>query len=156
MCWACDNPDAPYEEYAELVRSTIDQYGWFIQSVYGERYHPPFSYTVGLTLHGLPELLLNGLSHHDATPLLNNLTHHVVHHGGRYTTGQTFTLVDGPAIEVVQINEPTAHLHTAVNLFGPIVAAQQLVYADDRGHWPWDVGFRGRQRVFGPRSPKAA
>jgi hypothetical protein len=31
----------------------------------------------------------------------------------------------------------------------------QLVYADDRGHWPWDTGFRGGrggQPVLGARA----
>jgi Domain of unknown function (DUF4262) len=38
---------------------------------------------------------------------------------------------------------------------GPHFAALQLVYADDRGHWPWDAGFRGGrggQPVLGARS----
>jgi Domain of unknown function (DUF4262) len=42
----------------------------------------------------------------------------------------------------------------AVAINEPGFAALQLVYADDRGHWPWDPGFRGGrggQPVLGVR-----
>lgn len=42
-----------------------------------------------------------------------------------------------------------------VELCGLGIDAQQLVYADDRGRWPWEVGFRGTQPVLGPRAVAA-
>jgi len=48
---------------------------------------------------------------------------------------------------------------TAVELFGPQITALQLVYADDRGHWPWDMGGRGGrggQPVLGARARQRA
>jgi hypothetical protein len=156
MCWRCDNPDEPEETYLRLVRSIIDEYGWFVQAVGGDRLHPPFAYTVGLTDYGRPELLVNGLPRQRAGSLLNHVAHSILFHSGPLEAGQVLPKNYGPALEVVDLPEPTAHLFTAVNLYGPAIRAQQLVYADDRGHWPWDVGFRGRQRVFGPRAPEAA
>ena len=47
------------------------------------------------------------------------------------------------------------HLNVAAELCGPQLTALQLVYADDRGHWPWDRGFRGGrggQPVLGARA----
>ena len=60
-------------------------------------------------------------------------------------------------MEVVELPHPDAHLVTAVSLFrGAAVRALQIVWSDDHGHWPWEVGFRsGRGRgqpVLGPRS----
>jgi hypothetical protein len=60
-----------------------------------------------------------------------------------------------PLIEIVRVTEPTAHLVTAVELYGAEIRALQLVYADDRGLWPWDAGFRGQhggQPVLGQRA----
>jgi len=156
MCWRCDNPDEPEETYLGIVRSKIDEFGWFVQAVGGDRHHPPFAYTVGLTDYGHPELLVNGLPQERARSLLNSVAHNVLFHRGPFDPGQVIVGTGGPTIEVVDLPEPTAHLFTAVNLYGPTIRAQQLVYADDRGNWPWDVGFRGRQRVLGPRSPWAA
>jgi hypothetical protein len=153
MCWMCDNPEATFEDYDDLVRSAIDRDGWFVQSVQPGRRQPGFSYTVGLTALGRPELLVTGRPMRVARDLLNGITAHLVHHeGGRLRPGDHVLLRDHPDIEVVRVAEPTVHLVTACNIYGPGVDALQLVYADDRGKWPWDVGFRGRQPVLGPRS----
>lgn len=65
-----------------------------------------------------------------------------------YTLGLTHCglpelVVSGPLIEIVELAHPDAHLDTAVALFGRELRALQLVWADDRGHWPWERGFRG-------------
>lgn len=152
MCWMCDNPDATIEDYDELVRDTIARHGWFIQSVGRDRWRPGFSYTVGLTGLGLPELLMTGRPMRVAQSLLDGVTEHLVHHdGGELRPGDHVPLRDHPDIEVVGVAEPTVHLITACRIYGSGVEGLQLVYADDRGTWPWDVGFRGRQPVLGPR-----
>ena len=56
--------------------------------------------------------------------------------------GEQITVCDGPLIEVVEVAVPTAHLDTAVYLYGPQICAIQLVHSDDRGHWPWDRWYR--------------
>ena len=69
-------------------------------------------------------------------------------------------LIGGPVIEFVGVAEPTVHLVIAVEMYWPEIRALQLVHADDRGHWPWEKGFRGirgDQPVLGVRvSPSAS
>ena len=75
------------------------------------------------------------------------------------TPGEQHALEGGPVIEAVELTEPTAHLFVAVELYGKRIRAQQLVHADDRGHWPWDVGYRGvrgGQPVLGVRAARPA
>jgi hypothetical protein len=55
-------------------------------------------------------------------------------------------------IEIVEVAEPTAHLVTASEFYGPGIRALQLVHAADRGHWRWQVGYRGGQPVLGVRA----
>jgi hypothetical protein len=58
-------------------------------------------------------------------------------------------------VEFVELPHPDAHLHTAVQLYGPAIRAVQAVWADDRGRWPSQRGFRGArggQPVLGPRA----
>ncbi len=67
-------------------------------------------------------------------------------------------LTGGPLIEIVRVAEPTAHLLTATELYGPQLRALQVVHADDAGQWPWDRayrGVRGGQPVLGPRARRA-
>ncbi len=64
-------------------------------------------------------------------------------------------LIDGPLIEVVEVEVPEAHLLTVSEFYDAGFKALQLVHADDRDHWPWEVGYRsgrGGQPVLGTRA----
>lgn len=67
------------------------------------------------------------------------------------------TLETGPFVsEAVEVQHPLEVLLVAVSLFGTTVRGLQLVWADDRGRWPWDPGHRARrsgQPVLGERAP---
>lgn len=153
MCWLCDHPHATRRDYLAYMRHLIDQHGWAVQGVQRDRIHPPWAYTVGLTPRRLPELVVTGMPLAAATELLNESAHHV-QHSGPLRPGQQIQLVDGPLIEIVEMSHPELRLATAVEFYGSRIRAVQLVHADDRGHWPWDVGYRGvrgGQPVLGPR-----
>jgi hypothetical protein len=158
MCWLCDHPDAKWPDYLGHMRDMIDGYGWAVQAVQRDRIHPPWAYTVGLTAAGMPELVVTGMSASRALDLLNDVAAHVLH-AGALVPGDQHALEDGPLIEVVELTEPTAHLFVALELYGKGIRAQQIVHADDRGHWPWDVGYRGirgGQPVLGVRAAPSA
>jgi hypothetical protein len=158
MCWQCDHPEATFLDYIAHVRGLIETFGWMVQGVQRSRYRPPYAYTVGLTSHDRPELAVTGLPLDSAMDLLNMCAAHLLH-AAVPKPGEVIPLIRGPVIETVQVAEPMAHVPVAVHLFGPQIQVLQLVYADDRGHWPWDVGFRGGrggQPVLGPRAAKAA
>jgi Domain of unknown function (DUF4262) len=56
------------------------------------------------------------------------------------------------------VDHPDAHMNFAVALGGPDIRALQLVWADERGRWPWAAGWgqaRRRQPVLGIRAQKA-
>jgi hypothetical protein len=132
----------------------LDEQCWVVIYVQRDKYRPPYSYTVGLTDHGKPEIVVTGLPQQRAADLLNDVAAHLVH-ADPPAPGERVALTDGPLIEIVQVAEPSAHLNVAVALCGPQLTALQLVYADDRGHWPWDRGFRGGrggQPVLGARA----
>jgi Domain of unknown function (DUF4262) len=156
MCWLCDNPDATEFDYLEHIRDVIAYSGFAIQGVEGDRRSSPWAYTVGLTAHGKPELVVTGLSIARSVQLLNDVASHVLH-ADPPRPGEVVPLRDGPVIEIVEVSVPTAHLGIAVAIYGPGVRALQLVHADDRGHWPWEVGFRGArggQPLLGTRASR--
>jgi hypothetical protein len=158
MCWECDHPNATREDYLNFVRERMSQHGWAVQGVQGDRHYAPWAYTVGLTAFGKPELAVTGTSQARASDLLHSVAPHLLH-ADAPQPGERVRLTGGPLIEIVQVAEPAVHLVTAVELFGHRVRALQLVYADDRGHWPWDAGFRGGrggQPVLGARARQRA
>jgi Domain of unknown function (DUF4262) len=154
MCWECDHPGSTRLDYLEYMRALIDHHGWTVQGVEHDRIHPPWAYTVGLTPHGRPELVVTGMPLGRATRLLNGVAAHVLH-GVAPPPGEQVQLRGGPLIEIVRVAEPTAHLVTAIELYGPAIKALQVVHADKRGHWPWDAeyqGVQGGQPVLGIRA----
>lgn len=152
MCWACDHPDRPLSDYLDHLRALVRRSGWAVQTVGGEGKHPPFAYTVGLTTHDAPEILVSGLDHRESCELLNDMACEALHTAS-FAPGEQLQLDDGTWLEVVRVAQPTVHLLFAVELYGPDVVAVQLVHADPDGRWPWDVAYRGNQRVLGPRGP---
>ena len=155
MCWQCDNPDGTTEDYLNELREMMRRHdGWQVQYVEHEK--RPFAYTVGLHDRGLPELLITGLNAQVSNTVLKSVGHMVVDDGTFLAPAMHIDYEDRFLIEVVEVAHPDVHLTFAVAICGPNVRALQLVWADDRGRWPWDAGWRhGRRRqpVLGNRTP---
>lgn len=157
MCWLCDHPGSTYADYVAHMRGLITQSGWTVVGVERDRIHPPWAYTIGLTPRRRPEIVVTGLPLDRAIELLNVVAGHVLH-ADVPRPGEQIQLTGGPLIEIVQLDQPAAHLNVAVDLFGDQIRALQVVHADDRGHWPWEKGYRGirgGQPVLGTRAQGA-
>ncbi|MEV5716463.1 DUF4262 domain-containing protein [Amycolatopsis mediterranei] len=151
MCIECENGDRP--GYLERLRGGVAARGWLVQGVGGAGPYPPWAYTIGLSGHGLPELVVTGLPALAAGGLLNSQASQALR-GAPPTAGERIALLDGPLIEVVELTEPSVHLVFAAALYGPEIRARQLVHADAQGRFPWSPDYRdGRagQPVLGPR-----
>ncbi len=153
MCWMCDHPGAGREDYLSRIESVIAECGWAVQGIERDRHRPPYAYTVGLTARGKPELVITGMPLLRAGELLNEVASHFLH-APDPEPGEQVPLIGGPVIEFIKVEVPSAHLPIASELYGAELRAIQVVHADDRGHWPWEVGYRGvrgGQPVLGPR-----
>jgi hypothetical protein len=135
VCWMCDHPGATFADYVDAVlRPVIDRCGWAVQAVGPGRTRPPFAYTVGRTAQGRAELVVTGKAAAASLDLLE-----AVLAQGEPVAGHRFDLLSGPALQVLAIDRPAAHLHVATALYGTRVRAVQVVWADGRGRWPWEA-----------------
>jgi hypothetical protein len=128
----------------------IDRYGWAVTAVFPTDDAPgaPFAYTVGLTTHGYPELIISGLDPTISQTLLNDLAARVYDRAEQFTAGQRISdllagydavIVEGPATEAL-------HPGAAFARYGrDRVSLQQIVWPDPRGRYPWDPGY-----AYGP------
>jgi hypothetical protein len=154
MCWMCEHPGATEQDYLSHLKSLIAKFGWAVQGVERDELHPPYAYTVGLTAWGKPELVVTGMPEVKAASLLNEVASHILH-ATVPEPGEQVPLIGGPLIEFIEVSTPWAHLLVACELYGTDIRALQVVHADDRGHWPWETGYRGvrgGQPVLGPRA----
>ncbi|RZS86879.1 uncharacterized protein DUF4262 [Motilibacter rhizosphaerae] len=142
MCWSCDNPTATMADALRSMQGLIDEHGWALQGVEGEGKRPPFTYTVGLTRRGLPELCITGIEGERSAPYLNEAARELVS-GGEIRPGGSVHVL-GMHFEVVEMAYAPAHLNTAVNLYGDTITGWQLVWPDRHGRWPWDEQWAER------------
>ncbi len=155
MCWMCDHPGATELDYHDHLRRLIEVRGWAVQGVERDGARPPWAYTVGLTPHLRPELVITGMGLVRAMEVLNGVAAHLLH-AETPSPGTQTRLLSGPLVEVVEVTSPWAHLNMAVEFYGRRIRGLQLVHADRHGHWPWDRayrGVRGGQPVLGTREP---
>jgi hypothetical protein len=148
--------DPDDDRIAQAIRrqdQIIDRFGWAVVCVLP---HDPdddptvFAYTVGLTAHDHPELIIAGLPPHTAQALLNNLAGRVYdkaqhfHHGQRIDDlleGYEAIIVEGAATDVLY---PGA----AIGRYGTHrVRLQQLVWPDPHGRYPWDDDYSQDPRL---------
>ena len=155
MSRTVENPTATIDEYLDELRATIRTNGWVVQYVENDR--TPYAYTIGLDDWDLPELMISAVSPQRAVRLLNRFAADTVR-GGVLVPGQQIKVPSGPLVEIVEVDQPDAHLNFAVAFAGPDIRAHQLVWADGRGRWPWSAAFcdgRRRQPVLGIRAQNA-
>ena len=117
VCWLCDHPGATELDYQDHLRQLIDTFGWAVQGVERDGIHPPWAYTVGLTPHRRPELVITGMGLTRATQVLNGVAAHLLH-AAAPEPGTQAVLLDGPLVEVVRVATPWAHLTMAVEFYG--------------------------------------
>ncbi|MEV5691989.1 DUF4262 domain-containing protein [Micromonospora globbae] len=134
------------EEFFRIQQKHIDEIGWSVTAVLPAPTEAgaPFAYTVGLTEHDVPELVIAGLDPHIAQALLNDLARRVHDRAERLTHGQRVTdllvgydavIVEGPATEAL-------HPGAAYARYGADrVRLQQIVWPDKHGRFPWDDGY---------------
>ncbi|GIJ08407.1 DUF4262 domain-containing protein [Micromonospora andamanensis] len=135
------------EDFLHHQSEIIDRVGWAVTAVHPHAddtdHHAPFAYTVGLTAHNHPELLVAGLDPAISQHLLNDLAARVYDRAERFTHGQRIGDLIAGYDAVVIDGTPTAQLHpgAAIARYGQQVRVQQVVWPDPEGRFPWDAGY---------------
>ncbi|MDO9455980.1 DUF4262 domain-containing protein [Nocardioides sp.] len=121
------------------LRAKIDGFGWAVRNVASADPAECLSYTVGLTAHGHPEVVMTGLPPEVGQAFLNIVGEIVVCERGRFTAGEPTSEADGPAMPVIQVDDSSGL--TAVEALYGGVSALQIVWTDSAGRLTWDAGY---------------
>jgi Domain of unknown function (DUF4262) len=137
--------------FADLLRM-VDEFGWAIRHV-GAGTKPgeaAFSYTVGLTALGHPEVVITGMPFKPAQIFLNNIGSDI-RDGRRFEAGTvTEDLAPAPVVFLTVVQDEEL---TAVRQVYGTCSAVQMVWPDSAGRLPWVDGYNNppdAQPLLGP------
>jgi hypothetical protein len=126
------------------IRDAIDRTGVYLQFVPQPTALETCWYTVGLTGHGHPELILFGLPPDICRPVLRAVAGDLI--AGRRTVAagqEADDVLEGHRVRFVAVTEPDRHLPAAAQFYaGRAVRALQIVWPDRYERWPWQTGTR--------------
>ena len=128
------------------IQDHIDRFGWSVTAVVPTYDDPctPFAYTVGLTEHAHPELVIAGLDPITSQALLNDVADRVVHRQARFDHGRRLhdLLAGYDAIIIGGVATDALHPGAAHARYGSHrVRLQQIVWPDRDGRFPWQAGY---------------
>lgn len=145
-----------HDQHDAWLRATIERLGWAVTYVHGEDGHPPFGYTIGLTEHGNPELIMFGTTQDTTAYALNELARRFRVEGMLGTGAPVGFEATAHRVWLVPVRDSSEHLLWANRRYrdpdGPPIPAWQAVYDDRHGRFPWDAGYTlppGLQPVLG-------
>ncbi|GIJ08417.1 DUF4262 domain-containing protein [Micromonospora andamanensis] len=135
----------PLEEFLQNQQRLINEFGWAVTAVLPDLGESGFAYTVGLTEHDVPELVIAGLDPLIAQKLLNDMAGRVDSRNERFIHGQRVAdllagydaiIVEGPATDALL---PRA----AYARYGKDrLRLQQIVWPDPHSRFPWDDRYQ--------------
>lgn len=161
MCAMCDRQSI--EDYANVIEDLIRRHGWALQYVNSDselevrssdegEIVPAYCYTVGLTGHGHPEIVMTGRSPGESAAVLNVLARRVLV-GSEAPVAGSEQAAAGFELSFVDVTHCADWLTMAYRIYpGAGVQAVQAVWRDVEGHLPWEGDFPSTivQPVLGP------
>lgn len=134
------------------AQDNIDKYGFSTFSVFADEDFPTFSYTVGLTGHGLPELVIVGIPPRDAQHILLEAAQRQVDRAA-FVIGERIAEIF-PGFSVLSGDVSPQWARRLCNLAqviadGP-VRALQLIWPDEKGLFPGEQGYNDRYLEIQP------
>jgi hypothetical protein len=128
---------ANLDAYDQHCIELIAEHGWMVQGVFPREYdtEAPFAYTVGLTVAGLPEIVVAGLPADLAQQILNAAARRML--DVEFQPGEMVDDVASVSFRVMAA--PDAAVNMAHHLYpARRVRALQLVWPDKDGAYPGD------------------
>lgn len=157
---------APEDDHDRAILGDIRRVGWSVIQINPDDENdtgPVYSFSVGLYhTHGHPEVILLGLPHEVAGPIINDIGAAVAG-GRRVEPGQAYD--DFASVPLAFVAVDPAHYREYVGYAlwlygGPGFPMLQCVWPLKSGHFPWDRGYDERgatvQPLLGRAGPGAA
>lgn len=131
------------DEMLGRLAEMVTRSGWALQGVFGSTVDDVFTYTVGMTERGLPELWLGSLNPNQAGPILNDLGRlHTARPGGLPYDEPIDAEYSIPFRLRGPVQPRAAQVFAAFGMYGEqVVTLAQVLWADSAGRFPDEAGY---------------
>ena len=133
--------DDTLDAYIQKIEGLIAEYGWAVQGVGAGDGDPQFSYTVGLTALGHPEIIIESLPPAPALGILNIIGGAIKEQGRRFEPGDVVRGILGNDLPLAFIEARKTDDLTVVGRIYGTRDALQAVWCDTAGRFPWDEEY---------------
>lgn len=138
------------------IGADIARVGFTMIGVMSDGTHPPFTYTIGLTAQGYPEMIMMGLNSEHVAPVFNQY-YESLKNGGSEIRGRNEEYFNLPAYIIEADRELVKEYATQAEQwaedYGLTPRYIQWVWTDREGHFPWektfDLQFSHYQKIMG-------
>jgi len=132
----------PRDQALADIKGLVARHGWAIRHVLPDTAaaQTSFSYTVGLTFRGWPELIITGLPMAVADAFIRNAVDVQVEKGAFRAGDLTDELAESGDVMLMAADDVSG-MSATTEIVGAF-SALQLVWPDSAGHFPWDAGYR--------------
>ncbi|GBG14515.1 chemotaxis protein [Novimethylophilus kurashikiensis] len=141
------------DEYLEQVEAIIEQYGLAVIPTGTECAGRPvkFSYTVGLSSQGMPELIVFSMPPDISQPILNHAANLLRKNALAFDEPVQFKFLPLPLVfKKVPAGAAEDFICVANVRAGEPLPAVQVVWCDADGNFPWQAGFDERAKFAQP------
>ena len=132
----------PRDQAIADIRGLVDRHGWAVRHVLSDAASAQmsFSYSVGLTSRGWPELVITGLPAAVADAFIRNTVDAQAERGPFRAGDRTDQLTDSGHVMFITADDVSGMTATA-EIVGTF-SALQLVWPDSADHLPWEADYR--------------
>lgn len=134
------------EQVLDKQRSIIKEIGWTVMAVFGTPNQPGFAYTVGLSDHSQPELMVIGLPPQTAHYVLNKMAKMATGNSLPNPRGLVHEVTNTPLSLRQDDDEATMGelcrfaQQWSEEQRGRPCRIMQVIYPDEAGKFPWEAG----------------
>lgn len=152
-------------QYEKELLSNIEQHGWQVTSVFGDKDDPSFVYSIGIyASYGQPDFLVVGLDAKPAAELVNLYGAKIKEGTTPFEAGHFYSdFLEGHDVYMTEANTEAKAKYTLSCKWyyeGTDFPLLQCVWPSIKGFWPWDANawedYKAKQPIFGKTpEPKA-
>jgi hypothetical protein len=146
------------EQIDNQIRERIAKHGWTHIGVFNteetpaDEFGPPFTYSVGLTERGMPEIVILGLPPKMAMGLINDTVHMWTEEGVSAFNVPVQGILKGMPVMYLEVEpeKESWYFSATRRFYGDRVKPVQMIWPDEDGRFPWQEGFNPK---FLPHQP---